>query len=156
MNTSSKNLKEYKRWLNQKLNNKCPLLVRCGTESDGVRYRPQCIKFSLSKGGVRGLLNLNQNPNPELPSEWVAFTTFGHPLAVLSLPSSAQSIPLSFTYKFIDRVSHSDGPCAVGARRVLNGSKLRFRSVMNAFKTLFSVLLYVPLHFTTKQDVKTS
>ncbi len=63
----------------------------------------------------------------------------------------ALSIPQFFAHKFMDSATPSGGPCAVGARRVLNGSKLRKSSVMNSFKTPVSVLSNAPFHSTTKR-----
>ena len=81
----------------------------------------------------------------------VANATAGSRQAAPLPTTFALSIPLQILLRFMDIATPSDGPCAVGARRVLNGSKLCKGSVMNSFKTPVSVLPNVPFHFTAKQ-----
>lgn len=104
----------------------------------------------------------------------VACATSGHGQAASLLFIFMLSLPQQINIKHMDSITSWDGPtaalsphkirpgthnptqsgsgpCAAGARRVLNCSKLRYCSVMNEFKTPVSVLLNVPFHSTTKR-----
>ena len=56
----------------------------------------------------------------------VANATFGHPMAAFHPLTIARSIPLSYLNQSMDSATPSDGPRAVGARRVFGYPKLRF------------------------------